>query len=78
MFNRAQLESIFTLNAPADPEHVAAITNDLGIRVPDDYAAFLAISNGLYSGDRQALWIQAIWPSGIGTMKSRLICPIAS
>lgn len=53
--NRDRLAALYTLNDGLDAETIRAAAASLPFRLPADYAAFLSLSNGLYSGDRLVL-----------------------
>lgn len=53
--DRDRLAALYTLNEGLDADVVRAAAAALPFRLPADYARFLTLSNGLYSGDRLVL-----------------------
>jgi hypothetical protein len=53
--DRDRLAALYTLNEGLDAGVVRDAAAALPFRLPDDYARFLTLSNGLYSGDRLVL-----------------------
>ncbi len=55
MLNRAYLEQHYRLEPPASPEALAGAEAGLGRPLHPDYAAFLRLSDGLYTGGNLVL-----------------------
>lgn len=53
--DRDRLAALYTLNPGLDPGVVRDAAAALPFRLPDAYARFLTLSNGLYSGDQLVL-----------------------